>query len=115
MKKITIRKVSKDKIRNKGVGDYFKKKDGIEIRVADLGSPDDELGIAIHELVESTLAEKRGIKFKDITKFDKKHEDEDKEPGEMKDAPYKKEHLFSNAIEAAFLKELRRKIKKQNK
>lgn len=112
MKKITIKKVSKDKIRNKGVGDYFKRKDGIEIRVANLNSKDDEAGIAIHELVESLLAEKRGIKFKDITKFDKKHENEDKEPGEMPGAPYRKEHMFSNKIENMLLKELKKIIKK---
>jgi hypothetical protein len=115
MKKIVIKKVPKDKIRNRGIGDYLKKGGGIEIRVADLNNENDELGVAIHELVESTLVNKRGIKFRDIDKFDKKHEDEDREPGEMKDSPYRKEHLFANAVESAFIKELRKKIKKFNK
>jgi hypothetical protein len=66
---------------------------------------DYEFLVAIHELVEAWLADKRGINFKEIDEFDKEYKG-NKEPGETKDAPYKDEHKFANKIEYLVGKEL---------
>ena len=106
MQNIVIKKVPKEKIRNKGIGDYLKTKKGLEIRVANLGDHNSEIGVAVHELVESALVSKRGIKFSDINEFDKKNQNKKQEPGSIKGSPYKKSHVFANKIEALVLKEL---------
>ena len=109
MNKITIKMVPKSKVRNQGIGDYEKVKNNLEIYVSkSFGNKNDKMGVAVHELVESILANKRKIKFAEIDKFDRKnikHPD----PGSKKDAPYYKEHMFANKIESLVLKELSKK------
>lgn len=80
-------------------GDYFWDKDGVlQIRVSELGNEDMEYLCAGHELREAWLAYRRGIKEPDIMAFDIAHADSD-DPGSEPDAPYYKEHFFSEAIE----------------
>ncbi len=75
---------------------------------------DEELqGVIVHELVEMLLCVKRGIKIKDITDWDIAHEDDEREPGEIKGSPYFKEHAFANKIEKLFLEELKKHGKKR--
>ena len=81
------------------VGDYWWDKDGsLQIRVSELGNEDMEFLVAIHELTESYICEKRGIKEPDIMAFDIAHIDSD-DPGALPDAPYFKEHFFAETIE----------------
>jgi hypothetical protein len=72
--------------------------------VSDLGSPDSEFLVGIHEAVEASLIRKRGISNESITRFDKSYEKtrpegDTSEPGDHPDAPYRKEHFFATNIE----------------
>jgi hypothetical protein len=80
-------------------GDYFIPEDSnqLYIGVSRMGNDDYEFLVALHEFIESYLIEKRGIKEKDITKFD--IESNDKDPGSLPKSPYHKEHMFSERIE----------------
>ena len=109
MKKIVIKKVPQSKIRNKGVGDYLRTPGGIEIRIANVKDDTFEKGVAIHEMVESLLVDKRKISFSKINKWDKKNIKKKGEPGEMKGSPYFKEHAIANKIERMLVKELKKK------
>jgi hypothetical protein len=76
-----------------------------EIKVSDMGNPDYEFLVALHEQIEAHLCMKRGISDEAITSFDIKFENERTdnmlfdEPGNSKDAPYHKEHVFATSIE----------------
>ena len=65
---------------------------------------DIEFIVAVHELIEMWLTKKRGIQEPDITKFDIESGLDD--PGESKDAPYHKEHMFAVEVEKILCKEL---------
>lgn len=106
---IVIKKVNKNKVRNESVGDYKRKNGRLEILVAKSKDPVFDMGVAIHELVESVLALKRGISFGKIDKFDRKNVEKKGEPGEMKGSPYFKEHAVANKIENILVKELKKK------
>ena len=72
---------------------------------------DMEFLILIHEIVELYLTQRSGIREKDITKFDIEFEKNRKpgntdEPGDDKNAPYRKEHKFATKIERMVAKEL---------
>lgn len=98
-------------MRYKTLGDYFDPvvaPDGFRdflIEVADTHNLDYNFLIGLHELVESWLAFKHGLKDKDITGFDIAHEDAE-DPGRLKEAPYHKEHMFAEKIEKLMCKEL---------
>ena len=107
MDSIVIKSVPKKEIRNKGIGDYKKTKDGLEILVANSLSENEQIEVASHELVESVLALRRGISFKKIDAWDRKNINKPGEPGEMKGAPYRKEHLAANKVENAVKRALK--------
>lgn len=94
------------------VGNYIDYDDGSQrIFVSEVGNEDYEFCIAIHELIESHICRKRGIKNQDITNFDCKFESERKpgdetEAGDDKNAPYKREHFFATSIERLVAAEL---------
>ena len=113
--KIIIETIPHDKQRYPTVGDYWVDKDGTRhIVVSDMGNDDYALLVALHELIEQTLTEKRGIKEEDITAFDEKFEierdngfhNDDEEAGDAPDAPYRKEHFFSTSVERLVAGEL---------
>ena len=67
--------------------------------------------VAIHELVEAILVQKRGISNDAITAFDQAYESartgaDDSEPGDDPTAPYHAEHCFATAIERRVAAEL---------
>lgn len=70
--------------------------------------------IAIHELVEMVLTKDRKISWDKITKFDNTFIDED-DPGNMKIAPYHKEHKFATKLEKMLCSELGLDWKKYDK
>jgi hypothetical protein len=95
------------------VGDYFKIFGNQVFQISEMKNPDYEACVLVHELVEWLLTEKRGIKEKDITKFDKMFEKEreqgkweDEEPGHDPRCPYRAEHQFAEKIERLMAKEL---------
>ncbi|MCX6822326.1 MAG: hypothetical protein NTW30_06135 [Candidatus Aenigmarchaeota archaeon] len=87
------------------LGDYFKGDYCTEFYVSQCKNADYEFMILIHELTEWYLCQKRGIKNKDIDKFDMTHL-ELEDPGRSKEAPYHKEHMFAERIEKLICKEL---------
>lgn len=100
------------------VGNYWVDKDGVmQFRVSDLGNPWKELGVIIHELIESYLLLLRGVPWDSIDKFDIAYENARasgkapcgckpfEEPGDDPHAPYRKEHRFSENIERQFIHE----------
>lgn len=86
--------------------DYYRRlpSGSLLITIADTGNAIYNKLLIIHALIECFLCEIDGVKFEDIDKFDmefdKKHPGSMDEPGEDSDAPYKKEHLIANAVEA---------------
>jgi hypothetical protein len=90
-------------------GNYWWENDKkiLQIRVSDTNSHYNFL-IAVHELIEAYLAECKGIKEEDITKFDIEFEKMreqypllvgNDEPGDHDKAPYNIEHIISSKIE----------------
>src|SRR5271157_5336952 len=96
---IWIKSIPQDKQRYETAGDYwFNEPDLTNIRVSETGNDDYSFLIVLHELIESYLIKKRGISEPEIMAFDIAHADSD-DPGSEPDAPYRKEHFFSEAIE----------------
>lgn len=61
--------------------------------------------VAVHEMVEAWICERRGIKEPDIKAFDEANPDSD-DPGTMPEAPYHKEHIFAECLERLVAREL---------
>jgi len=67
--------------------------------------------VALHELVELVLCLNDGIKEEEVTKFDIAFEKKRKagntaEPGNVRKAPYYKQHQFATKLEKLFAKQL---------
>lgn len=115
MLKINVRTIPHDAQRYPTTGDYWEDEDGtLQVRLSDLGDRRLEFLVAIHELLEFELCRMRGISEETITRFDLKFEeeiaaglrDEDDEPGEDPEAPYRREHAFAEKIERLIAKEM---------
>lgn len=93
-------------------GDYQEINGVVQIEVYDQGDEDKNFLIAIHELVEQHLCNKRGITNKMIDDFDFKYEenreegDDTSEPGDAPDCPYRNEHRFAMIVEQMMAHEL---------
>jgi hypothetical protein len=107
--KISIETIPHDQQRYPTVGDWWFDADGtLKIKVSEMGNPDYEFLVGLHELVEVWLCKKRGITDEQVTAFDTQFEKdreaglhgEDDEPGEDPAAPYKNEHLVAISVEA---------------
>jgi hypothetical protein len=107
VKDINIKVIPHERQSYRTVGDYWETLKSYEIRVSRVNKSDYEYLVAFHELVELYLCKKHGVKFEDITSFDKLYQAEtDKglhspgdEPGEDPRAPYHKEHMFACEME----------------
>ncbi len=111
----SIRTIPHREQRYETVGDFWTDRDGVrQFRVSAMGNPDFEFLIALHELVESHLCQKRGIPDGAIDAFDKTFEirrmlgqvEKDAEPGNDPTAPYWREHQFATAVEMSTAKEM---------
>jgi len=102
---ITVKTLPHNEQRYNTCGDYWIEKGIILVRVSDLKNEDYAFLIAIHEQIEAYLTFKRGIKEPDIMKFDIEFKGEG-EPGDSKDAPYRKEHFFATTIERLLAAEI---------
>jgi hypothetical protein len=108
--KIRIETIPHNEQRYDTVGDYWGNKSRKEVRVSRLSNSTYEFLIAMHELVEAHLTEERGIRERNILKFDmnKLEQSGDKfqyDPGHDPKAPYHKEHMFAEKIEKMLAKE----------
>lgn len=93
-------------------GDWMRLPDGtLNIKVSEEIGDEYATLVALHELVEVLLCEKRGITDAEVTAFDEKFEadrdeGDESEPGDHPDAPYRREHLFATGIEKLMASEL---------
>ena len=101
---IKIATIPNDEQRYPTWGDYYTYEGVDHIKVSKFENEDIEFIVAVHELIEMWLTKKRGIQEPDITKFDIESGLDD--PGESKDAPYHKEHMFAVEVEKILCKEL---------
>ena len=106
--KIVIESIPSKEQRYDTLGDWWVDPDGtIQIRVSndaqELPTTDHEFLVALHELVEMKVCEARGITQAQVDEFDLGMEEYCKEtgvePGDMPDAPYRREHRFAMIVE----------------
>ena len=99
-----------NEVRNDNIGDYFTTIGNIDvILVKDQGDPNINKLIFLHEFIEQWLTSARNISEPEIDKWDREHLDAD-EPGSLKGAPYRREHLFAEYIEELVKNELNKKV-----
>jgi len=109
---IVIKTIPHDQQRYETVGDWKISENGdIEILVSDMGNEDYNFLVALHELIEVKLCQKRGITDDLVTAFDmafeeKREEGNEDEPGDDPAAPYKTEHFCATNIERLISAEL---------
>lgn len=119
MMKITIEFVPNEEVKaRKGFGgadwffdhygdyDAFSRRvrpQSLTIRVANELPREEQMALAIHELVEAVLCEQFGIKTEDVDKFDLQHLDDEKNPafnsGDHHASPYYAPHQFATSVE----------------
>jgi hypothetical protein len=89
-------------------GDYvYDATDGtLAITVSATGDWRESMAVAVHELVEALLAVQRGVSIAAIDAWDKVHDGDADEPGEMAGAPYYDEHLTATVVERLLAHEL---------
>ena len=113
--KIVIETIPHDKQRYPTCGDWVVEEDGTRhIFVSDMGNDDYAFLVGLHEMIEQRLCEKRGIPQDAVDAFDKKYEadreaglhDENDEPGDDPNAPYRREHFFATNIECLMCDQL---------
>ncbi len=88
------------------VGDWHGNTPGnTSIVVSELSDWRYEFLVGLHELVEATLCQARGVTDEAVTAFDKEYIGDD-EPGDDPRAPYFNEHMFATAVERMVASEL---------
>jgi hypothetical protein len=108
MRDIHIRTIPQIQQRYPTLGDYKVYEQGIHICVSDMGNPDYEFLIALHELIECYLTIKMGIPEPSILAFDLEFEKQGREgePGDAPDSPYYAEHQTAGIVERLLCGEL---------
>ena len=113
--KIKIKTIPHANHRYETVGDWVVEPDGtLKIFVSEMGDSDYNFLVALHELVELYLCQKRVIKQEAVDKFDIEFEKQREksltlstaEPGDDPNAPYRNEHCFATGIERLMAAEL---------
>jgi hypothetical protein len=102
--KIIIETIPHSKQRYPTAGDWYWKRGVLHIKVSKLSDWRREVCVAIHELAEVMACKYAGVKQEDVDKFDMEFEKRRPagcvdEPGDHKDAPYRKQHCFATGIE----------------
>jgi hypothetical protein len=87
------------------MGNWYEDRGMWVIEVDEMEDWKKEFLVALHEQIEMALCKARGISEESVSEFDLAHPDSP-EPGEEMDAPYRKEHLFAEAIERLVANEL---------
>ena len=108
MTKTIIETIPHGKQAYETVGDWRNDPDGtLRIRVSDMKNDDYEFLVALHELIEQKLCQKRGITTESVDEFDIEFEKQRKksltlstaEPGDNRFAPYRNEHCIATGVE----------------
>ena len=105
---LSVNVIPQSKQRYPTVGDWmFDGLGDLNMKISDMGNPDYEFMVAIHEACEAWLCRKRGISEESVTAFDTSEygltlED----PGSDPKAPYYKEHMMALEIEKILCKEM---------
>ena len=73
--------------------------------MSNLGNPDYEFLVGIHEEIEEYLCRIHGIKEEDITAWDLAHIDHP-DPGSIPSAPYHHEHMLATTVERMLCREM---------
>jgi hypothetical protein len=107
----TLKSVPEKLVRSEQAGDWTYGPDGqmIATVVEDRFSPESELLVAIHELVECFLCRRNGVTDHEVVEFDNMWVDELKhghhsnhdEPGDDPRSPYREEHQAATHVERA--------------
>ena len=106
---IQVRSTPQAHIRADQVGDWWFTRLSIVVHVLETMSPESQLAVAIHELVEAYLCREHGVSDKAVVAFDEQYEKERKEgkhssadePGDDPAAPYREEHRAATMVEKA--------------
>lgn len=110
--KIIIETIPHKSHRYETVGDWYRGATGtLHIKVSQEIGDKYALLVALHELVEVSLCEDRGVTQESVDEFDKAYEatrpdGDDSEPGDHPDAPYRKEHFFAASVERLMAAEM---------
>lgn len=115
--KLEVEFVSLKEMRYDSLGDYFYKDGILHFKIVNTGNCLYNKIILIHELIEQTLTEAKGIKEEQIIKYDLEFENLrkagkvgiDDEPGEGKGSPYRREHIIAEIVERMMLNHLDQK------
>lgn len=103
--KITIETIPHEKQWYPTVGDWeWIDNESLSIRVSELGDWRYNALVAIHELVEVLKCKHDGVTQESVDKFDIEYEksraeDDDSEPGDSPQSPYKEQHCLATGIE----------------
>lgn len=103
--KIVLQTIPHSAQRYPTVGDWQIGSDGsITILVSDLGDEDLNFLVALHELIEVKLCQKRDVTQEKVDVFDMAYEKtrpegDNSEPGDHPESPYRDEHCFATGIE----------------
>jgi hypothetical protein len=102
--KIVIETIEHEEQRYPTVGDWFYWNKTLHIKVSETDNNDYNYLIALHELVEAWLCQKRGIIQEEVDAFDIAYEfnrqpGDDSEPGDNISAPYRDEHCIATGVE----------------
>lgn len=122
---ITITTIRHDHQRYETTGDWWITDNGdLEIRVSDMGDWRYEALIGIHEAIEAVLCKAAGIRGERVDAFDKEFEAAresgrglpfkfrgrtiaaDAEPGDDREAPYRKQHGIATGVERIVAEEM---------
>ena len=94
-----IKTIPHNEQRYETVGDWKRDKNGVmQIRVSDMGNPDYEFLVALHELIESYYCIKNGITEDVVDKWDFNHPDSN-DPGMLLHCPYQPYHFKATLFE----------------
>lgn len=107
MMPIDIQFIPHDDQRYDTVGDWWTDINGLHIRVSCMGHTRYEFLVALHELIEAFSCLWAKIDEQAVTDFDLKFEEErgmglhsdEAEPGDDKNAPYRRQHQFATLVE----------------
>ena len=109
--KINIETITHEKQLYSTVGDWWWDGKTLEIRVSELSDWRFEALVAVHELIEVLLCKHRKIAQESVDRFDRQYEtrrqeNDDSEPGDAPDSPYKREHCCATGVERLLAAEL---------
>jgi len=99
--------IPQDKQRYPTCGDWqFNEIGALIMKISDMGNPDYEFMVMIHEAVEAWLCRKRGITAEMVDAWDMGSGKDLEDPGSDAECPYHKEHMLALKIEKMICREM---------